>query len=115
MECLQCRSIITGEPYTKKLHIYFGTISYRTGYDGHFCSPEHYQEWWDEITWHLDCIDERMNSNVNFERIEGHKGRYRGKDADARWNGLEARHFLGEYEFKHRKEHPKSCKSCMFS
>lgn len=31
----------------------------------------------------IDCLDERMNSNIYFQRTEGMKGAYKGKPVHA--------------------------------
>lgn len=105
--CLQCGQDTTNRVKSKN---YYGTVSYAR--DTMPMHKECYKEWWDDLTWHLDTLDERMNANIYFKRTEGLKGTYEGKPVDASWNGLEARHFLGEYKFKNRRPHPDTCDKC---
>lgn len=92
--------------------MYFGTTSYATGNTIPFCTKQCHNKYWNNLTWHLDTLDERMNANMHFKRTKGLEGTYKGKKAHASWNGLEARHFLGEYKFKNRRPHPDTCKGC---
>lgn len=110
MKCQNCQKEATKQ---YKINLYFGTRSYKTDKKGNFCTAECYQEWWDDLTWHLDTLDERMNANIHFNRTEGLKGTYKGKEVSASWNGLETRHMIGEYEFKNRKPHPVNCSCSM--
>lgn len=109
-----------GAKFEKKPISYFGTVSYTADYKSrldpsaywYFCDGQCFDSWWRDLTWHLDTLDERMNVNRHFERVNGLIGTYKGKKAHASWNGLEARHFLGEYEFENRKPHPLTCGGC---
>lgn len=92
---------------------YFGpSKSHSEEIEAYFCNKTCKNQWYSNLVWHLDVIDERMNSNIYFQRTEGMKGTYKGKPVHATWNGLEARYFLGEYEFQHRKPHPETCDGC---
>lgn len=113
MNCLFCNQ--PDAQYTVDEHTYHGTKSYKTGNKINFCNKECYKQWWDDLTWHLDVLDERMNSNIHFQRKDGMKGTYKGHDVDASWSGMDARYKLGEYEFQHRREHPKTCRGCCIS
>lgn len=108
-ECRNCKKITSN---TRQYIMYFGTSTQKTGLSIFVCDNECYRQWWKDNTWHLDTLDERMNVNIHFQRIKGNKGTYKGKPAKADWNGLEARHYLGEYEFKNRNPHPETCKGC---
>ena len=113
MVCFHCKQ--SGELKGYEIRLYFGTVSYSSKNAGgsggsyEYFHPKCYREWWDDLTWHLDCIDERMNANKHFNRISGDKGTYKGQEVRASWNGLIARHILGDYEFEHRRPHPTGC------
>lgn len=103
MKCLHCQK--EGAEHKVKPKLYFGTVSYKvdTFDKWSFCNKQCEQDHWNKLTYDLDCIDERMNVNIHFQRISGSRGTYKGKPADASWNGTEARYFLGDYEFIHRR------------
>lgn len=97
---------------------YHGTESYRliNSEPRHF-HPSCYEVWWKEITWHLDTLDERMNANEYFKRMNGLEGVFIDADgkeypAHASWTGLEAKSKGIPYRFKNRRPHPDSCKGC---
>ena len=116
--CLHCKQ--PGATRKVKPCTYHGTASYvierkkgETDEEYYrWFHPECFEKWWNDLTWHLDTLDERMNANIHFIRIRGSKGTYMGKPADASWNGMEARHFLGEYVFSNRRPHPTTCQGC---
>ena len=113
MDCTNCSKPDAGYELPGKS--YFGTRSIRSGSVQNFCNQDCYNKWWNDLTWHLDTLDERMNSNIHFKRTNGLEGTYKGKRAHASWNGLEARHILGEYEFENRRPHPETCTGCCLS
>lgn len=118
MKCFHCQLEITGKIQQVPPCTYHGTVTYIIKRGKDQTDEEYYRNfhedcylpWWNDLTWHLDSLDERMNVNIHFKRIKGNIGTYKGKHADSSWNGVEARHFLGEYEFINRRPHPETCK-----
>jgi hypothetical protein len=72
-----------------------------------FCDKDCYEAWWQETTYELDELDERMNANIHFHRTQGSKGIYDDgtyrQEVDASWTGQMARHFGIPYKFEHRR------------
>ena len=112
MICLHCKK--DGADKLVKPMSYHGTVSYKTEHEMEpwYFHRDCFQIWWDDLVWHLDVIDERMNVNIHFQRTKGSKGLYNGKPVDASWTGQDARNYLGEYEFEHRRKHPATCSGC---
>lgn len=116
--CLHCNK--EGAKKDVKGKNYFGTSSNVRGDTQLFCDSECYSKYWNDLTWHLDTLDERMNANIHFKRTDGLKGTYKGKSVHASWNGTEARYILkkryniDEYEFENRRPHPETCSGCDF-
>jgi hypothetical protein len=113
MKCVFCGKEEANHKVKQKT--YFGTVSYASEKNEYwyFCNVYCYNKWWTDLTWHLDTLDERMNANMYFKRINGFKGTYKGIPVDASWNGLEARYFgIKDYEFINRRPHPETCKGC---
>lgn len=115
MLCTACHSPIEAEPKEMKPRTYHGTKTYVLYNQKNLQDMWHFHKncfdpWWASITHALDCIDERMNSNIYFHRTAGSRGIYRDEsyehptEVDASWTGQDARHMgITSYKFKHRR------------